>query len=54
MHRMNDFEEYLRVDEPQQKERAYAWRTAIGLQDGERLKPSDYLRQTARRNIEGE
>lgn len=50
----NDFEEYIRAGEPHQKERSYVWRTAIGLQDVDRLTPSDYLRETARRNIEGE
>ena len=49
-----DFEEYTRVSEPHKRERAYAWRTAIGLQAVDGLQVSDYLKQTARRNIEGE
>ena len=49
-----DFEEYTRVSEPHKWERAYAWRTAIGLQAVDGLQVSDYLKQTARRNIEGE
>lgn len=49
-----DFEEYIREGEPEMRERAYAWRTAIGLQAVDGLQVSDYLRTTARRNIEGE
>ncbi len=49
-----DFEEYIRLGEPQQKERAEAWRVAIGLQAVDGLKTSEYLHETARRNIEGE
>ena len=49
-----DFEEYTRVSEPHKREKAYAWRTAIGLQAVDGLQVSDYLKQTARRNIEGE
>ena len=32
----------------------YAWQTAIGLQAVDGLKPSDYLIETARKDIEGE
>ena len=49
-----DFEEYIREGEPGKRERAYAWRTAIGLQAVDGLQVSDYLRATASRNIEGE
>ena len=49
-----DFEEYIIASEPSKRERAYAWRTAIGLQAVDGLQVSDYLRQTAQRNIEGE
>ena len=49
-----DFDEYIRQGEPQQKERAEAWRVAIGLQAVDGLKTSEYLHETARRNIEGE
>lgn len=48
-----DFDEYIRQGEPQQKERAEAWRVAIGLQAVDGLKTSEYLHETARRNIEG-
>lgn len=49
-----DFEEYIRQGEPGKKERAQIWRTAIGLQQVDGLETSDYLKQTVRRNIEGE
>ena len=49
-----NFDEYIRQGEPDQKERAEAWRVAIGLQAVDGLKTSEYLQETARRNIEGE
>ena len=49
-----DFEEYSQVGEPQKAERAYAWSTAIGLQAVDGLTVSQYLKDTAVRNIEGE
>ena len=51
---ITDFEEYIRQGEPSRAERAQAWRTAIGLQDVDGLKPSAYLIDTARRDIEGD
>ena len=51
---MNDFEEYIRQGEPQQREKGYAWQTAIGLQAVDDLKPSEYLIRTARQHIEGD
>lgn len=51
---MTDFEEYIRQGEPSKREKAYAWRTAIGLQAVDGLTTSDYLKETARRHIEGE
>ena len=45
---------YDEAVEPGKRERAYAWATAIGLQDVDGLKPSNYLIKTAKRNIEGE
>ena len=51
---MNDFDEYLVAGEPDKRERAYGWATAIGLQDVDGLKVSDFLLNTAKRNIEGE
>ena len=49
-----DFDEYIRQGEPSQREAAYAWSTAIGLQAVDGLKTSTYLNDLARRNIEGE
>ena len=49
-----NFDEYIRQGEPSQREAAYAWSTAIGLQAVDGLKVSDYLLELARRNIEGE
>ena len=48
------FDEYIRQGEPSQREAAYAWSTAIGLQAVDGLKTSEYLNGLARRNIEGE
>ena len=49
-----NFDEYIRQGEPQKRERAEAWRVAIGLQAVDGLKTSAYLQETARRNIEGD
>lgn len=51
---MNEFDQYYEAVEPGRRERAYAWATAIGLQDVDGLKPSEYLIETAKRHIEGE
>lgn len=51
---MSDFEEYIRQGEPEKREKGYAWQTAIGLQDVDGLKPSPYLIETAKQNIEGD
>ena len=51
---IEDFDEYIRQGEPSQREAAYAWSTAIGLQAVDGLKVSDYLLELARINIEGE
>lgn len=48
------FEEYLREKEPQKKEKGYAWHTAIGLQAVDGLETSEYLIDTAKKNIEGD
>ena len=50
----SDFDRYYEAAEPSRRERAYAWATAIGLQDVDGLKPSEYLVSTAKRHIEGE
>jgi len=51
---MSDFEEYLRQGEPNRAEKAKVWKTAIGLQQVDGLKPSEYLIATAKQNIEGD
>ncbi|MGM9736048.1 MAG: Fic family protein [Candidatus Cryptobacteroides sp.] len=51
---MSDFDKYIRQGEPLQAEKARIWTTAIGLQDVDGLKPSGYLKETARRHIEGD
>ena len=48
------FKAYIRQAEPGKREKGYAWHTAIGLQAVDGLKTSEYLAQTAIRNIEGE
>ncbi len=48
------FKEYLRESEPDKAHKSYAWSTAIGLQAVDGLRPSEYLIDTAIRNIEGE
>lgn len=50
---MDNFEEYLRQGEPNKAEKAKLWKTAIGLQQVDGLKPSEYLIATAKQNIEG-
>lgn len=50
---MDNFEEYLRQGEPHKSEKAKVWKTAIGLQKIDGLKPSGYLIETAKQNIEG-
>lgn len=49
-----NFDKYYEAPEPGRRERAYGWATAIGLQDVDGLKPSQYLINTAKRHIEGE
>jgi fido (protein-threonine AMPylation protein) len=51
---MENFDEYLRQGEPNKAEKAKVWKTAIGLQQVDGLKPSEYLIATAKQNIEGE
>ena len=51
---IDPFEAYIREADPSKRERSYAWHTAIGLQAVDGLEPSDYLKETAVKNIEGE
>ena len=50
---MEIFDEYLRQGEPNKAEKAKVWKTTIGLQQVDGLKPSKYLIETAKQNIEG-
>ena len=49
-----NFNEYIKASEPHKRERAEAWRVAIGLQAVDGLHVSEYLKQTARKHIEGD
>ena len=51
---MGVFDEYIKGGNPSQKEKSRAWKTAIGLQDVDGLKPSEYLLDAAKQNIEGD
>ena len=51
---MTDFDEYIRQGDPDRRSKGEAWQTAIGLQAVDGLKPSAYLLETARKDIEGE
>jgi fido (protein-threonine AMPylation protein) len=51
---ISDFDQYIRQGEPSRKEKAHIWQTAIGLQDVDGLKPSQYLLANAKANIEGD
>ncbi len=47
------FDEYIKNLPPTRRELGQAWAAAIGLQDVDGLKPSEYLYETARKNKEG-
>ena len=49
-----EFDEYLRQGGLDKREKASIWQTAIGLQAVDGLKTSDYLKETARKHIEGD
>ena len=52
---MKGFDEYYdEAVEPGKRERAFAWATAIGLQDVDHLRVSSFLVETAIRHINGE
>ena len=46
-------DEYIRQGEPQKAEKSSLWKTAIGLQDVDGLKTSDYLLEIAKMHIDG-
>ena len=48
-----DLEEYIKQGEPERSEKSTALKTAIGLQDVDGLKTSEYLLETAKEHIEG-
>ena len=48
------FVEYIKNLPPSRKELGQAWSAAIGLQDVDGLKPSEYLYDTAKKSIDGE
>ena len=48
------FKDYIKQTEPNKREKGYVWHTAIGLQAVDGLTPSEYLINTAIRNIEGD
>lgn len=48
------FEEYYHEKEPSKRERGFAWHTTMGLQAVGGIVPSEYLKETARKNIEGD
>jgi hypothetical protein len=51
---IRDFGEYIRQGEPDKIEKSQIWQTAIGLQQVDDLKPSAYLIEIAKQNIEGD
>ena len=53
MEKYEEFEQYLRAEEPDKVQRARNWSIAIGLQDVDGIHPSYFLLQQAKENIEG-
>ena len=49
-----DFDSYILQSEPSKQEKGRLWKTAIGLQQVDQLKPSKYLYDLAKKNIDGE
>ena len=50
----DEFDQYLLQSEPGKRDKAQAWKTAIGLQEVDGLTPSAYLLETAKRHIDGD
>ena len=50
----SEFDQYLLQGEPGKRDKAQAWKTAIGLQEVDGLSPSAYLLETAKRHIDGD
>ena len=51
---IDPFAEYLISGEPDRAQKAYAWQTAIGLQDVDKIQPSQYLLNTAKDKLLGD
>lgn len=51
---MGYFDEYIIGGTSSQQEKSQIWKTAIGLQDVDGLKPSEYLIKNARKHIDGD
>ena len=51
---MSEFDEYKILGEPTKVEKVKLWETAIGLQQIDGLKVSDYLIETAKAHIDGD
>jgi len=51
---MKEFEQYKRQGEPDKSEKASLWEAAIGLQKTDGLEVSEYLKETAKKHIEGD
>ncbi|MDR1085353.1 MAG: Fic family protein [Deltaproteobacteria bacterium] len=51
---MIDDTNYTEQTEPDYQVRSYNWKTAIGLQQVDGIRPSDYLVEIANKNIEGQ
>ena len=51
---MDNFDEYIRNGEPDEKEKASVWKTAIGLQAVDGLQTSNYLKEAAAKHIAGD
>ena len=50
----DEFDQYLMQGESGKRDKAQAWKTAIGLQEVDGLTPSAYLLETAKRHIDGD
>ena len=54
MNKFDEFDQYLMQGEPGKRDKAQAWKMAIGLQEVDGLAPSAYLLETAKRHIDGD
>ena len=50
---VDPYKEYLSINEPTKEEKEYAWETSIGLQKVDGLEVSEYLKDIAKKNIDG-